>query len=165
MQNVLGVRFHDLSSQVSPVLFKQCKLDSPRKPTAARPSAIHRDLSISTCTPYVHAIPRSFIAANGNEQRANHTALVSRHGLRLAPGQLAIPHRLQQRAKATRQEEGAADILDLVCDVKRVGCDGVFFVIRLADKPLTENPLSRPSQAQCQCRQRRGKSGPASYLV
>jgi hypothetical protein len=81
-----------------------------------------------------------FIAANDNEQRAIHTASVSRHGLLLAPGRLARPHRLQQRAKMTRQEEGAADIPDLVCDVKRVGCDRVF-VIQLADKPLTDNPL------------------------
>src|SRR2546423_15530377 len=57
--------------------------------------------------PLVHSMPTPFreapfIAANDNEQCAIHTASVSRHGLRLAPGRLARPHGLQQRAEATR---------------------------------------------------------------
>jgi hypothetical protein len=108
----------------------------------AHPSAIHRALP----SPLVHHTPTPFreapfITANDNEQCTTHTGPVSRHFLRLAPGRLARLHRLQQRAKATRQEEGAADVPDLVCDVKRVRCDGVFFIIQLADKPLIENPL------------------------
>jgi|ERR1700722_10393510 len=87
-------------------------------------------------TPFCEA---PFIAANNNEKCAIYTASVSRHSLRLAPGRLARPRGLQQRARATRQEEGA----DFVCDVGRVGCDGFFFFffIQLADKPPTENPL------------------------
>jgi hypothetical protein len=65
------------------------------------------------------------------------------------PSTLAHPYGLQQRAKATHQEEGAADIPDLICEVKRVGCDRVFFAIQLADKPLIEilsfSTLASPS--------------------
>jgi hypothetical protein len=90
---------------------------------------IRRDLSISTCTPYAHAIPRGSIYCS-QLPTTNVPSTWPRYR----------PHGPQQRAKATRQEEGAVDIPDLVCDIKRVGCDGVFF-IQLADKPLTENPI------------------------
>jgi hypothetical protein len=104
-------------------------------------------------TPFCEA---PFIAANNNEKCAIYTASVSRHSLRLAPGRLAHPQGLQQRAKAARQEEGAADIPDLVCDVRRVVTGSLFSSSssQINHRPkifsfsIFASPVSMPSKAR-----------------